>query len=175
MFNYFCLSPASSTFPSPVCLKQQHQRTNNKAFRSATFVLTLNHLEIKLLGSLHSQHGAGGGGFSPSLWPLLCQPVRQSQGVLRSSGPIRGSQLWQGRPNIWSLDHVLLLYAIISLGHFLSFLQTMFLQGEGVAYRGRILVELSTKLDQKADKAVDSIHSDDILVVQVSEEEQDIY
>lgn len=41
------------------------------------------------------------------------------------------------------------------------------LQGEGVAYRGRILVELSTKLDEKAEKAVDSIHSDDILVVQV--------
>lgn len=44
----------------------------------------------------------------------------------------------------------------------------MSLQGEGVAYRGRILVELSTKLDQKTDKAVDTIHSDDILVVQVS-------
>ncbi|XP_075890689.1 myoferlin-like isoform X2 [Nelusetta ayraudi] len=39
-------------------------------------------------------------------------------------------------------------------------------KGEGVAYRGRILVELSTKLDQKADKAVDGIHTDDILVVQ---------
>lgn len=41
------------------------------------------------------------------------------------------------------------------------------LQGEGVAYRGRVLVELSTKLEGKADKTVDSIHSDDILVVQV--------
>ncbi|KAI9518573.1 hypothetical protein NQZ68_035943 [Dissostichus eleginoides] len=39
-------------------------------------------------------------------------------------------------------------------------------KGEGVAYRGRILVELSTKLEEKADKTVDSIHSDDILVVQ---------
>ncbi|MEQ2285002.1 hypothetical protein AMECASPLE_027346 [Ameca splendens] len=39
-------------------------------------------------------------------------------------------------------------------------------EGEGVAYRGRILVELSTKLEGKADKTVDSIHSDDILVVQ---------
>uniref|UniRef100_A0A3P9Q4B1 Myoferlin n=1 Tax=Poecilia reticulata TaxID=8081 RepID=A0A3P9Q4B1_POERE len=39
-------------------------------------------------------------------------------------------------------------------------------EGEGVAYRGRVLVELSTKLEGKADKAVDSIHSDDILVVQ---------
>ncbi|XP_032358035.1 myoferlin isoform X2 [Etheostoma spectabile] len=38
--------------------------------------------------------------------------------------------------------------------------------GEGVAYRGRILVELSTMLETKADKTVDSIHSDDILVVQ---------
>ncbi|XP_073345751.1 myoferlin isoform X3 [Pagrus major] len=39
-------------------------------------------------------------------------------------------------------------------------------KGEGVAYRGRIMVELSTKLEGKADKAVDSIHSDDILVAQ---------
>ncbi|XP_035001217.1 myoferlin isoform X2 [Hippoglossus stenolepis] len=39
-------------------------------------------------------------------------------------------------------------------------------KGEGVAFRGRILVELSTKLEGKEDKAVDSIHSDDILVVQ---------
>lgn len=46
--------------------------------------------------------------------------------------------------------------------------KTISLQGEGVAYRGRILVELTTKLDQKADKAVDGIPTDDILVVQVS-------
>uniref|UniRef100_A0A3B5BDX5 Myoferlin-like n=1 Tax=Stegastes partitus TaxID=144197 RepID=A0A3B5BDX5_9TELE len=39
-------------------------------------------------------------------------------------------------------------------------------KGEGVAYRGRILVELSTKLEGKADKTVDNIHSDDILVAQ---------
>uniref|UniRef100_M4APC2 Myoferlin n=1 Tax=Xiphophorus maculatus TaxID=8083 RepID=M4APC2_XIPMA len=39
-------------------------------------------------------------------------------------------------------------------------------EGEGVSYRGRVLVELSTKLEGKADKAVESIHSDDILVVQ---------
>ncbi|XP_072229894.1 myoferlin-like isoform X2 [Leuresthes tenuis] len=39
-------------------------------------------------------------------------------------------------------------------------------KGDGVAYRGRILVELSTKLEGKADKTVDTIHSDDILVVQ---------
>lgn len=43
----------------------------------------------------------------------------------------------------------------------------VFVKGEGVAYRGRILVELSTKLEGKADKTVDSIHSDDILVAQV--------
>uniref|UniRef100_A0A674AUE7 Myoferlin n=1 Tax=Salmo trutta TaxID=8032 RepID=A0A674AUE7_SALTR len=37
-------------------------------------------------------------------------------------------------------------------------------KGEGVAYRGRILVELSTKLEGKADKTVEEIPSDDILV-----------
>lgn len=40
-------------------------------------------------------------------------------------------------------------------------------KGEGVAYRGRILVELSTQLDGKVDKNVDDISSDDILVTQV--------
>ncbi|XP_068162366.1 myoferlin-like isoform X2 [Antennarius striatus] len=39
-------------------------------------------------------------------------------------------------------------------------------KGEGVAYRGRVLVELSTKLEEKADKMVESIPSDDILVAQ---------
>ncbi|XP_054622805.1 myoferlin-like isoform X2 [Dunckerocampus dactyliophorus] len=39
-------------------------------------------------------------------------------------------------------------------------------KGEGVSYRGRILVEMSTKLEGKVDKAVDSITSDDILVTQ---------
>ncbi|XP_071782869.2 myoferlin-like isoform X2 [Centroberyx gerrardi] len=39
-------------------------------------------------------------------------------------------------------------------------------KGQGVAYRGRILVELSTKLEGKADKTVDGISSDDILVAQ---------
>ncbi|XP_012735941.2 myoferlin [Fundulus heteroclitus] len=38
--------------------------------------------------------------------------------------------------------------------------------GEGVAYRGRVLIELSTQLDGKADKNVDDICSDDILVAQ---------
>lgn len=41
------------------------------------------------------------------------------------------------------------------------------LQDEGVAYRGRVLVELSTQLDGKVDKNVDDISSDDILVAQV--------
>lgn len=40
-------------------------------------------------------------------------------------------------------------------------------QGEGVAYRGRVLVELSTQLDGKVDKNVDDISSDGILVAQV--------
>ncbi|KAM4591429.1 myoferlin [Odontesthes bonariensis] len=38
--------------------------------------------------------------------------------------------------------------------------------GEGVAYRGRVLVELATTLDAKVDKNVDDISSDDILVAQ---------
>uniref|UniRef100_A0A669BFG0 Myoferlin n=1 Tax=Oreochromis niloticus TaxID=8128 RepID=A0A669BFG0_ORENI len=37
-------------------------------------------------------------------------------------------------------------------------------KGEGVAYRGRVLVQLSTQLDGKTDKNVDDISSDDILV-----------
>ncbi|XP_028820324.1 myoferlin-like [Denticeps clupeoides] len=37
---------------------------------------------------------------------------------------------------------------------------------EGVAYRGRVLVELSTKLDGKVDKDVDTIPSNDVLVVE---------
>ena len=40
-------------------------------------------------------------------------------------------------------------------------------QGEGVAYRGRVLVELSSKLDEKVDKRVVDISSDDILLAQV--------
>lgn len=43
----------------------------------------------------------------------------------------------------------------------------VFVQGEGVAYRGRILVELSTKLEGKVDKMIETIPSDDLLVVQV--------
>ncbi|XP_072559922.1 myoferlin isoform X3 [Paramormyrops kingsleyae] len=39
-------------------------------------------------------------------------------------------------------------------------------KGEGVAYRGRILVELITQLDGKIDKPLDDIQSDDILVAQ---------
>ncbi|XP_054456803.1 myoferlin [Anoplopoma fimbria] len=39
-------------------------------------------------------------------------------------------------------------------------------RGEGVAYRGRVLVELSTQLDRKVDENLDDISSDDILVAQ---------
>ncbi|XP_060895814.1 myoferlin [Labrus mixtus] len=39
-------------------------------------------------------------------------------------------------------------------------------KGEGVAYRGRVLVELSTQLDGKVDKSLDDISNDDILVAQ---------
>uniref|UniRef100_A0A8C5BS85 Myoferlin like n=1 Tax=Gadus morhua TaxID=8049 RepID=A0A8C5BS85_GADMO len=39
-------------------------------------------------------------------------------------------------------------------------------KGEGVAYRGRVLVELSSKLDEKVDKRVEDISSDDILLAQ---------
>ncbi|KAJ8406813.1 hypothetical protein AAFF_G00297290 [Aldrovandia affinis] len=39
-------------------------------------------------------------------------------------------------------------------------------KGVGAAYRGRVLVELSTKLEGKADKIVDEIPTDDILVAQ---------
>ncbi|CAN9499770.1 unnamed protein product [Ophioblennius macclurei] len=39
-------------------------------------------------------------------------------------------------------------------------------KGEGVAYRGRVLVELSTQLDGKVEKTVDDVSSDDILVTQ---------
>lgn len=41
-------------------------------------------------------------------------------------------------------------------------------QGEGVAYRGRVLIELSTQLDDKTDKKVEDISNDDILVAQVT-------
>ncbi|KAI4891587.1 hypothetical protein NFI96_020979 [Prochilodus magdalenae] len=39
-------------------------------------------------------------------------------------------------------------------------------KGEGVAYRGRLLIELSTRLDDKVEKKVDDLSSDDILVAQ---------
>uniref|UniRef100_A0A8B9KFH5 Myoferlin n=1 Tax=Astyanax mexicanus TaxID=7994 RepID=A0A8B9KFH5_ASTMX len=39
-------------------------------------------------------------------------------------------------------------------------------KGEGAAYRGRVLIELSTKLDGKADTDVEAISNDDILVAQ---------
>uniref|UniRef100_A0A8C1QB59 Myoferlin like n=1 Tax=Cyprinus carpio TaxID=7962 RepID=A0A8C1QB59_CYPCA len=39
-------------------------------------------------------------------------------------------------------------------------------KGEGVAYRGRVLIELSTQLDDKTDKKVEDISNDDNLVAQ---------
>lgn len=51
---------------------------------------------------------------------------------------------------------------------YLRLLHLDVVQGEGVAYRGRVLVELSTQLDGKTDKNVDDIPSDDILVAQVN-------
>lgn len=42
-------------------------------------------------------------------------------------------------------------------------------QGEGVAYRGRILVELSTLLEKTPpDKKLERISNDDLLVVEVN-------
>lgn len=49
----------------------------------------------------------------------------------------------------------------------MRFLDLVLSQGEGVAYRGRVLVELSTQLDGKPEKIVDDISNDDILVAQV--------
>lgn len=42
------------------------------------------------------------------------------------------------------------------------------MQGEGVAYRGRLLVELETKLDTQPTKLVENVLSDDIIRIQVS-------
>ncbi|XP_073716069.1 dysferlin isoform X3 [Misgurnus anguillicaudatus] len=39
-------------------------------------------------------------------------------------------------------------------------------KGEGVAYRGRVLLELITKLSEQVDQKVGDIHSDDLLVVE---------
>lgn len=41
-------------------------------------------------------------------------------------------------------------------------------QGEGVSYRGRVLLELHTKLVERVEQKVEDIHSDDLLVVEVS-------
>lgn len=62
---------------------------------------------------------------------------------------------------------VLILYLVFHSLVKISFRYVVITQGEGVAYRGRILVQLTTKLEDKVDKTVDSIHSDDILVAQV--------
>lgn len=41
-------------------------------------------------------------------------------------------------------------------------------QGEGVAYRGRLLVELQSKLGEEIDKEVEQMRPDEIIRVQVS-------
>ena len=42
-----------------------------------------------------------------------------------------------------------------------------FFQGEGVAYRGRVLIELETKMDTQPTQLVEDVLSDDIIRVQV--------
>lgn len=44
----------------------------------------------------------------------------------------------------------------------------MLAQEEGVAYRGRVLLELNTKLSERVEQKVEDIQSDDLLVVEVS-------
>lgn len=41
-------------------------------------------------------------------------------------------------------------------------------QGEGVAYRGRLLVELQSKLGEEIDKELEEIRPDELIRVQVS-------
>lgn len=45
-------------------------------------------------------------------------------------------------------------------------------QGEGVAYRGRVLLELTTKLVDKPEQKSEEIPSDDLLVVEVRLQEE---
>ena len=61
------------------------------------------------------------------------------------------------------------------MGNYANLLNEAFLspydfQGEGVAYRGRVLLELTTKLSDKPEQKTDDIPSDDLLVVEVREE-----
>lgn len=44
-----------------------------------------------------------------------------------------------------------------------------FYQGEGVAYRGRVLMELTTKLVDKPEHRTEDISSDDLLTVEVGQ------
>ena len=57
--------------------------------------------------------------------------------------------------------------SILVLGHFESTESVFFCQGEGVAYRGRVLIELETKMDTQPTKLVEDVLSDDIVRVQV--------
>lgn len=57
--------------------------------------------------------------------------------------------------------------SILVLSHFESTESVFFCQGEGVAYRGRVLIELETKMDTQPTKLVQDVLSDDIVRVQV--------
>ena len=45
---------------------------------------------------------------------------------------------------------------------------SLYSQGEGVAYRGRLLVELQSKLGEEIDKELEEIRPDELIRVQVS-------
>ena len=47
-------------------------------------------------------------------------------------------------------------------------LLTFFSQGEGVAYRGRALIQLKTTLGELPEVPIDDIPNDDLLKIQVS-------
>ena len=49
--------------------------------------------------------------------------------------------------------------SILVLGHFESTESVFFCQGEGVAYRGRVLIELETKMDTQPTKLVEDVLS----------------
>lgn len=115
-----------------------------------------------------SEHSSIRNWISSSFWALLCQPVREPKRIYWPAWSIRGAQLRQGKS-------VQLEEAVVSEKWYFTWVTTSTwfifcfvpLQGEGVAYRGRVLVELSTQLDEKVDKNLDEISSDDILVAQV--------
>lgn len=52
---------------------------------------------------------------------------------------------------------------------FNHFPRIFFLQGEGVAYRGRLLVELESKLGEEIDKPLEKMKGPDLIRVQVTQ------